>query len=482
MRSYWPLLILLAACSHLAQKSWAALFENEMLRALLQLAGSGELRQVRAAESAKPYEMLSALSSDLNSELEKRTAEGPDGGPLSRNERMLRRLELVDEHVNIYDQTLEYYPNQLTYLLLTKNTASYRLSCLKLRRKLILMAFVSSFFSLAQFLLPLVFLGNEYSLYGWRYLRATLNYLAKQLTGSKEAGLDNSIDYELSSHLFPINAQCKVRQNGMTGALEEINTQCTIAINEICAKLFAVIWWMVVVSGILELWSLLMVVLCSLSFKTISYTFSLRFWPRVRQQADLIATFRHQRSVLMDRVRLMRRLRRLGGAHEPARQVAGAKKQERTAPAPPTGFLDEQIRAKKKLESGWFGQEDGTDSSARSLGKMLCLKDARAALKGGVDLLVCCQADKRRRHLEVEAEKDINVYYLLYLVYLRLGNSKSRVEEVIRMTACALRNYLAELEALCEEFKRADLTSEDQDEDADDYNSLDRVDYVIKAC
>lgn len=470
MRSYWPLLILLAVCSHLAQKRWAAIFQNETLKALLQLAGSAELRQVRAAESAKPYEMLSALSRDLDQEFARRLDEGPRAAELSRNERVSRRLELVDNYVNIYDQALDYYPNQLTYLLLTRNVASYKLSCLKLRYKLLQHALLSCLLSLAQFLLPLAFLGRDYALFGWDYLSALARYMLKQLT-SDSCCLDNTIDYELSSRIFPTSVQCHYRQLSYTGSVESLSIQCTIGINEISAKVFAIIWWVVAVSLAVELGSLLALLVCSLNRSTISRTFGERFWPRAVYQANLIAQFRHRRSLLMSR-------QQQGGPPKlasPVHLVSGGK---RATGAPLAGSQDEQLRRKKALESNLSYNLDMGDGSGRSRANKWCLRGVVQAL-GWTGMP--CDSAKRQKRLEREAERDINIYYLLYLLYLRLGSSKSKVEQVIRMTACALSNYLVELEAHCDG-RKMEERSEEFDDDGDEYGSLDRAEHVIRTC
>lgn len=464
MRSLWALLILLAVCSFLAQKNWASLFDNDVLQALLQLAGSSESRLVRAADNARAYEMLSELSSNLNEELDSKMVKDPKYSKMTRNEKVSRRIDIVDNYVNIYDHKLDYYPNQLTYLMLTKNPAAYNLSWLKLRRRLILHSIKSTFFTLLQFILPLVFIGNEYFLYGWHYLCATVAYLIKVSSGKHVT--DNSIDYELSSNIFPTSTQCEYQQYGMAGSTEKITIQCTVAINEICSKLFVVIWWFVVINLIIELYSLLTMVICSLNLNMISWSFGLRFWPNARKDADLLAAFRYKRQVLINRCEQRKKFKAMPKITAQMHTMSDSKISDDSGQA--TGDSLEERERIKRLEAEGRVQspsdvKECSDSEDRSSKQwyLWCTRDVCMSVTDPCVKLICCLSDKRRKHLEQEPFKDMNVYYLLYLVYLRLGNSKSKVEEVIKMTARALNNYLEDLSAYCDNLTLVEYDSED---------------------
>lgn len=436
MRSLWALLILLSICSYFAQRKWASLFDNDVLQALLQLPGYKDSRLVRAADSARPYEMLALLSSDLEVELNDKMMD-PKVVELPRNEQVSHKIDIVDNYVNVYDHKLDYYPNQLTYLLLTKNAAAYKLSCLKLRRKLIIYSIYSTYFTLMQFILPLIFIGSEYLSYGWKFFVAFIKYILKLLTSNKPI-LDNSIDYELSSSIFPISTQCEYQQYGMAGEIEKVTVQCTVAINEICGKLFVAIWWFVVINIIIEFWSLFTLLVCSINFSTIRWTFGLRYWPHARKQADLIASFRYRRSVLLNNKNKFKTIRPISAGNKQINQTNGHLATDKS--------VDLSDHEKKRLEA------EGDNSPRSRTGSMSkrwyhwCMQDVCMPVAGATIRFICCCTNRRRQFLEREAEKDINVYYILYLIYLRLGKSKSRIEEVIKMTSGVLCTYLDDLQ------------------------------------
>jgi hypothetical protein len=103
-----------------------------------------------------------------------------------------------------------------------------------------------------------------------------------------------------------------------------------------------------------------------------------------------------------------------------------------------------ELRERKRLEA-----EELEEGGRRMGGKQWPGTSARLAFRfvgSRICQALCCLAKRRRRQLEAEKECEINVYYLLYLLHLRLGRSRSRTEEVIRMTARALENYLSEHE------------------------------------
>lgn len=416
MRSLWALLILLSLCSYFAQRKWASIFDNDVLQALLQLPGWDESKLVKAADSAKPYEMLSLLSSNLDQELE---TDNDQVALLPRNKRLSYKMDLVDQHANIYDHKLDYYPNQLTYLLLTKNAAAYKLSCLKLRRKLIIYSMCSTCLTLMQFVLPLLFIGGEYVSYGWRFLVSFMSYIWKLLSSNVPI-LENSIDYELSSSIFPTLTQCEYQHYGMAGEIERVIVTCTVSINEICGKLFVAIWWFVVINIMIEICSMFMVIVCSVNSSTIRWTYGMRYWPGTREEADTIATFRCRRS------EMIRRHRELLPTHRPPINAIQ------------NGHEKKRIEAEKTMEAS------GCEQSKRWY--EMGLQDCLLSLFKTITKIICCCTDRRRQSLEEEAGKDINIYYLLYLIYLRLGKSKSRVEEVIRMTATVLNTYLDDLQ------------------------------------
>ena len=456
MRSLWALLILLGLCSFLAQRKWAAIFDDEVLKALLKLSGSEKLRFVEAAEKAKPYETLSKLSRDLDSEV--RRLDG-SGGQLKKNtslhsspsEQIELKMDLVDSYVSIYDHNLDYYPNQLIYLLLTKNTAAYKM-CLKLRQKLIIYTLYSTTMTIAQFALPLLFIGREYSTYGWNYMQAFGDYLIKLLTSPKPI-LDNSIDYELSSRIFPIATQCEYILGGFSGTPEPIILQCTVAINEICSKLFVVIWWFVAVNIVVELWSLVIICFGSISYSTLRWAFGYRYWPRARREANLIASFRFKRNKILLR---QQRRKQLGRNLETAANAQKNSKRQvngQLASAADVIILDKHEQ--KRLEAEQLNNSAAANDDDLSIGRGSA--GSRRQKQSEWDFwkprnicakifeVICCSLNMRRQPIEVEPEKDLNVFFLLYLIYLRLNRSRTRVEQVIKMSSQALNNYLDDL-------------------------------------
>ena len=442
MRFYWTLLILIGLCSYLARRRWSALFQDDILQALLRLPGAAENRIAKAAENARPYELLAMLPHDIGEELDRKVKRNPKFAEMSQNERVSHTIAIVDKHANIYDHQLDYYPNQLTYLLLTKEAAAYKLSSLKLRAKLISHCILSTCFTLMQFALPLLIIGDEYTLYGWTYLSALLTYLDSASSLSA-----NSIDYELSPRIFPLSTQCEYKQYGQTGEIESYHLQCTAAINEISSKLFATIWWFVILSLLAEFWSLLELVLCSLNFATVRWTFGWRFWPGARQEANFIATFRHRRSMVLNRGRRNKLL------------MANKSK----GPADIVRVAELSGGERKRLEadsSSIRHRDDYLSDEDYYKNQNICSKLVRPIAN-----LICGASDERHgRPLGAELERDINVFYLLYFIYLRLGSSRTRVEEVIRMTSSVLSSYLEDLGTHLEEETSSGASSEQFEE------------------
>ena len=470
------LILLIGLCSYFPQRKWANLFKNDTLQAVLRLPGFEESRLVRAAEQARPYEMLSRMKRDLGSELAWLELEQRAASPLSSSERVSRKIAMVDNHSDIYNHQLDYYPNQLIYLLLTTNTKAYRLAELKLRSGLIFYSLGSAGATVAQFLLPVAFVGAEYELYGWNYLGVLGKYLGQLLVARAPLSHVNTIDYDLSSRIFPTLTQCMRRSNAITGNEDVVVVNCYVGANEICAKLFALIWWLVVVNIVLELWSLLMISFSGLHFELTSCLFGFRYWPAARDQAYAIATFRHRRAALARDLRRAAELRDQLAKSSRANnllecQIARSplgKLELNKLGAHEAKHLEAGLKHKAKLSKYSHDEqeeeeEDDDDSlrhgdSAKTL-VWLCLTGLGSALKRPLETIVDWLTLKRRRKFGREPSKDINIFYLLYLLYLRLGSSRSKVEEVIWMTSVALENYLVDLEANSGAQARAEFAS-----------------------
>jgi len=429
MRSLWALLILMAICSFVAQRRWAAIFNNDSLRAILKLPGSEDMALVKRTQEARPYEILMQLGG----------AKRPSQKTCSQVGLIscIETIEILIGDENMHSRTLDYHPNQLIYLLLSSRTSAYRLSGLKLKRQIILYSIYSFLLTSAQFLLPLFFIGDKYALYGFNFLKAWLNYATNSLLQSSGSNI-NSVDYELSARIWPTMTQCKYMQYGLQGH-EYATVQCTVPINEICAKLFVVIWWFVVINIIIELASLCSILACSISFTTTKWTFGRRFWPRVRKQAETIVSFRYRNALLRRRL-----------YNDPVGEASclGEESGARLAAVGEEDIKRAKLseREKKKLEAeeGRFSAEASLDSKkwylwcTRDLGMVLACQCRKLANKG------------RRGRIEVEDgfkeyKEDSNILFLLYLLYLRTGCSRKRTETIIRMTGNALANYLEAL-------------------------------------
>jgi len=446
IHSLWALIILLAACSYLAQRRWAALFDNDSLQALLQLSGHEDSKLARAAEQARPYELLSRMKRmqkfDMVSEKE--------DNPLTKDDIIARKINMVDNYNNIYDHKLDCYPNQLIYLLLTNNPTTYRYTNLKLRTRLIWYSLCSASLSLMQFFLPMSFIGNEYKYYGLEYANLLKNYLLEIFKGHNFVSSVNSIDYLLSMTIFPTVTNCHYSQHSLTGETETFVVQCTVAMNEICGKLFVAIWWMVLLSLALELWSLSILTLGALNFKLTSVLFGYRFWPGARREAELIASFRYRRAKLMKKCAEMRAIR------NQLRQAAGklplksSNIRDDSRCSHVNELLSEREKKKIEAEGRLTNRLSYSSETYRDEGCLVsCFKCVIRAVKKFVKGALCCITEDDEIH-EIQSEVEINMFYLLYLLYLRLGSSRSRVEDVIKMTAVALDNYLTDLEACCD--------------------------------
>lgn len=242
MRSIWAVLIMMAICSYIAQRQWSAIFNNDILVALLKLPGYEELSLVKKAQEVRCYELLTKLE-----------REGIKKAKESHS--LYEIIKLIDGQDNECNHLLDYYPNQLLYTLLSGKQLT------NLKFKLIKYSLVSTILTLLQFLLPLHFIGMEYLLYGWNYLVAWCQYTIKQLKNEDSHKELNSVDYALSGRIFPLITQCEYRQFGLIGE-ESFVVRCMVPINEISGKIYAVLWWFICINIVIELYFLLQSLLC----------------------------------------------------------------------------------------------------------------------------------------------------------------------------------------------------------------------------
>lgn len=478
MRSLWTLLILMAICSFVAQRKWRALFESDIYKALLQLPGNSDLIIVKAAQKAQPYNALARIEDDQKSKTQLSSA-GSDSTGRQINDADLqanKQIDLVLKAVeaqqklfgidstvvncigeqNEYNHRLDYYPNQLVYLLL--GGPSKLLSSLDMRSELITYSLWSTSMTAMQFLLPWLFIGEEYIYYGWEYSKALLRYIIDQfrlILGSElqvssatnlgvisDGGLvmsetnpaPNSIDYEISARIWPTLTKCEYSGYGLQG-IEQTTVHCTVPINEICAKLFAVIWWFVVLNIVIEILALMSLVCSSIRESYVRLVFGVRFWPLCMAQADEIASFR---------IRYQR-------------MFAGASEQEKIALtsaslASPAGTIDrKRLEAERdRLRDSYWTRQSLKRTGFGGNHYSNALRQIGSSLIGSKsvhdDFDIEC-GTKPQENSTGHRSLDCAMYYVFYLIYLRLNKNKKDVQQVILMTSTALNTYLSLLDS-----------------------------------
>lgn len=504
MHSLWAVLILMATCSFIAQKRWSSIFNNDILRALLKLPGHENLSVVKKAQNLAPFEIISKFS-PKNESSEKETFKHDDNYlkqlpvelvDLSKVNDFSESIDILTGYENEHNHTLDYYPNQLIYLLLPRQTVAYKMSGLKLRRDLIVYSIWSFSLTLMQFLLPLVFIGKNYKYYGLDFSKAWLKYTLKQLKNPRSNV--NSINYQLSSQIFPISVRCPYRQFGLQGA-ESVYIQCTVPINEICGKLFVVIWWFIIVNIFIEIYSMLCILIGSINFGTIKWCIGRRSWPKAQREAKKLATFRyrHAASVKNQKAAFLKLTSAetkqdsdehlLSKKHSTLVQMEAvtnnrmnnSTKTKTTTTTNTDNKKDkrknnniELSEAERKIHEAQAEKDQTTSSSCLSSKKWYywCFKDIGLYLSNK-GRRICgkkmpfskkdssAQRTKWRTTLEdkggcKEIREDSNIYYLLYLLYMRLNRSKKKIERIIRMSSSALEKYLRNLDEYMLEERR----------------------------
>lgn len=463
MRSLWALLCLMAVCSYLAQRKWANLFNsNDVLRALLKLPGHEELRIVKKAEEARGYENLVALPSnttatrsnskhsdnghrrvaelaefdivDLIRRASEQNAPNALGGVTKMANKMmqsavqlLKSVEKISGKENEHGHLLDYYPNQLVYMLLARDSC---VATLRLRKHMLAHALHSLLLTVMQFVLPWTFIGHHYTFYGYHYLVAWCMWARAQLGHLRSTTSDNtgemlarvnSIDYELSARIWPTSTSCEVSQYGYPKD-ETFTVQCTVPINEISAKMFAVIWWLVAINILVELYTAGWIVCCSLSVRALEWRCARAFWPKARAEARFVASFRHKRARALAKA--------AGGCGECA---AGETTDSQSVDSGNSGRFALSERDKKRIEA------------------IECRTGARHTHAGRWRAYLSDALDRSRCSYDVEAvvgehnHEDADMYYLFYLLFLRLGRSQTKTTQIICMTARALSKYLDNL-------------------------------------
>lgn len=457
MHSIWMLLLLMGICSMLARRYWASIFERDSLIALLKLPSHEKLDLVKRVHKSPPYATLLQIRDQRvqanNIGSVDCVDERPEGLQKLRNLINMDQMKCVDTIVKLADESddnlaLDYYVNQLLYLLLANSATAYKISGLKLQSRMLKYQLLSLLLTSLQFILPRLFIGSKYTLYGWYFSHAWWDYLVNQFFHSKSAAASspaeaspepNRVGYDISAQIWPTSTQCQYEQYGFQG-VERVTVQCTVSINEICAKLFAIIWWFVTINLVVEFFSLFNLILSSLSYEITKITFSRRFWPKSRDESHTIANFRYQHNLLLSRL-----TNRSPTNH---RDSSNSLNDEGS-----NSIHDSiDIRERKRLEAANDArnrQRAGENISRQNVFWYLFCKRSDSS---DHDLLPFANNGKKLINESLPDENgfkekcnDVNMLFLLYLLYLRLRCSRKKIQLVIRATTRALHIYLESL-------------------------------------
>lgn len=439
MRDLWPLLISMAICSYIAQRSWASIFKHETLRALLKLPGHQDLAVVKRAQESKVYDSLRKLVPPTSSrkmsradEAEARMLSKKLTNLLEQDKSLFHTIDILAGDENECNKSLDYYPNQLIYMLIASKASAYKLAGLKLRRRLIQYSILSFTLTLMQFVVPWLTIGSKYTFYGFDYAKAWLRYTLKQVI-TMRADI-NTLDYMLSSRIWPTSTQCTYSQYGNQG-MDSVTVQCTSAINEICGKLFVVIWWFIFINIIVEFCSLVWMLASSINVKTTRWFLGRKSWPKTRKEAQQVAKFRYKRALIL---------------HQHEKLLTDSNQDEDQKDA--DGHPELTERQKKILEAEAERQKKISSQASLSDKKwyLWCSRDICMFLTNqgkkigsATGILVKGNSNPLRDEEGFkEVEEDQNIYYLLHLLYRRLNCSDKKTQQVVRMTSGALSNYL----------------------------------------
>lgn len=432
MRSLWPLLILMAACSFVAKRYWAAIFQSESMITLLRLPGYKESKIASRVDEAQPYKTLlslrrnhqsrnmheKSLSNPLSSRFDSTGTKFSDNlklnaNPESVDNKLIQTVIKIVGEENEHNGSVNGYVDQLLYFLLAQGTHDRAILGANLRAQVVMSQLVSSVLTSMQFILPLLVIGERYKYYGWMFAKLWLIYVHKMLSDPDSTLSLNSVDYTLSSQIWPTVTQCMFKQYGYRGQ-EVVNAMCIVSINEICSKLFVVIWWVVALNIVLEIYCLVTLLFCSLNHNLIKWTFGLRFWPGARKEADSIATFRYRHARVLERI--LKNSRELGGSSDSLNDLGSHCSTEKST-----------IRCQTEK-----GQREEKLSYRPPGFCYKLLKKLRRPV----------QATRQDRDGLREMKEDSNMYFLLYLLYLRLGSSRGEIEVVLKSTSRVLDSYL----------------------------------------
>ncbi|KAG9510477.1 hypothetical protein GZH46_00983, partial [Fragariocoptes setiger] len=328
----WAVLIVMLACSIMAEATWASTFADKVIKSVLRLGeapkndeSSGKSKDIEkgAKGSAKtmtndeqtqcdlkyisPVKLRNGdqgetkndgrcsdlVPSSVTSTLtivDTRTNLSHHDDDTSSNHKFQFPLQSVDQNSaasyvvdannneqccvkfetvdNSYDKELDKYIEELVLFFTSRTSRRINLSKRYLRCEAI-----SFMLTCVQACIPLIVIGTSYITYGWTYAMYTL--------------------YGSPEHLrllWPIITQCRIEQFSATGAVDYFTTSCTVPLNALSGILFGVIWWFQAVDLIVQI--------CEISRITTmyhSYNIARRLlapqWRNVTTSVDYICRF-----------------------------------------------------------------------------------------------------------------------------------------------------------------------------------------------
>lgn len=459
MQSLWLLLLLMSLCSVIARRYYWSIFQRDSLVALLKLPGYHELPLVKCVQNSPPYTTLLRMRNQQQKKHGSRLTGGFKGEEKQIHETFDARQQLLSiisieeplnetiikmSEENEHNITLDYYVNQLLYFLLAIRPAAYKISGLKLKSRLIKYHFVSVILSSIQFVLPRLFIGKKYNLYGWHFSEAWWDYIHKHILNSDNSSEPNQVTYDISAQIWPTSVMCQYEQFGYV-QMERVTVQCTVGINEICAKFFAVIWWVIILSLLVEVYSFLIIIMSSLSYDITRNIFGYRYWPKVMDEVDNIATFRWQNNILISQLKNC---------------ITNSQSSTNTSSDMINEADRKHLEAREEYNSGF--------SSASCLSFISCLlpqhDHSELDFMSSEHHFVRKTKSLPDENGFKETQHDSNMLFLLYLLCHRLRCSSKKTQLIIRATNRALLIYLDTLkESLHRQLDAQSISRCDQD-------------------
>lgn len=460
MRSIWLMLLFMFVTDWIMRFHWNYIFNSATMKGLLKLPGHEQLDIVKRCRAEHPNLILRRLAQMVREHDNKTTGARSTSCQQTRDSTSFLSshsipqngdLGAVSTYIRITENNehnliMNYYVEQFTYVLMSKSSSGYKLTDLKLRRKFILYLLVSLIVTMSHFLVPLICIGPAYLDYGLQVAGVWSSYLINA-SWSKPENTINSVDYKISSRIWPTSTQCQYMDFGYQG-YESTIVQCTIPINEISGKFFIAIWFYTIINIAVVAYRFTTMLVILMNFKLTSKAFGAFYWPGARAEADALVGFRY---------RYARLLERLNHQHGVYPRQLGQSPQSTCSNSPAMS-----AREQKRHEANDLASCNGSRfSSSRNCG-LFCF--GHHILREHPDKVVCSLHNNQisliglpqpRRSAPdpngiMEKRDDMNMYILFYLLYCRLKCSRVRMEFILKETHRVLYEYLDTLEAALE--------------------------------